>query len=109
RLSVNFVSQSAALGIPNGAHLQRRPVPIRDVRSTFKDALVHNTASPEVKVDPESLDVTIDGELVAYQPAEKLPLAHRYFLVSGTRSALTRLVGSRPPANCREDSRARDA
>src|SRR5690606_23564360 len=30
RLSVNFVSQSAALGIPNGAHLQRRPVPIRD-------------------------------------------------------------------------------
>ena len=81
RLSVNFVSQSAALGIPNGAHLQRRPVPIRDVRSTFKDALVHNTASPEVKVDPESLDVTIDGEQVAYQPAEKLPLAHRYFLV----------------------------
>jgi len=81
RLSVNFVSQSAALGIPNGAHLQRRPVPIRDVRSTFKDALVHNTASPEVKVDPESLDVTIDGELVAYQPAEKLPLAQRYFLV----------------------------
>ena len=81
RLSVNFVSASAANGIPRGQHLQRRPVPVRNVRRTFKSALHHNTASPDVRVDPESLDVTIDGELVAYQPAEKLPLAQRYFIV----------------------------
>jgi urease subunit alpha len=79
-LSVNFVSQSAAGGIPNGTHLQRRPVPVRDVRATFKSAMRHNTASPAVHVDPESLDVTIDGNLVAYEPAEKLPLAQRYFV-----------------------------
>ncbi|CAN5533557.1 urease subunit alpha [soil metagenome] len=81
RLSVNFVSESAANGIPRGQHLQRRPVAVRNVRGTFKTSMRLNTASPVVRVDPESLDVTIDGDLVAYEPAERLPLAQRYFIV----------------------------
>ncbi len=81
RLSVNFVSEMAAGGIPLGAHLQRRPVAVSDVRNTFKSAMHLNTASPDVRVDPESLDVTIDGDLVEFQPAERLPLAQRYFIV----------------------------
>jgi urease subunit alpha len=80
RLSLNFVSEPAAGGIPRGGHLQRRPAPVRNVRTTFKSAMHLNTASPEVRVDPESLDVTIDGELVENQPAERLPLAQRYFI-----------------------------
>ncbi len=81
RLSVNFVSESAADGIPMGQHLQRRPVAVGNVRNTFKSAMRLNTASPEVRVDPERLDVTIDGQLVENRPAERLPLAQRYFIV----------------------------
>jgi urease alpha subunit len=33
-----------------------------------------------VQVDPERLDVTIDGVLVESRPAERLPLAQRYFV-----------------------------
>ncbi|MEZ4524099.1 MAG: urease subunit alpha [Thermomicrobiales bacterium] len=80
RLSVNFVSEAAGSGIPRGQHLQRRPVAVRNVRRTFKDAMHLNSASPDVRVDPESLDVTIDGDLVEFQPAERLPLAQRYFI-----------------------------
>ena len=37
------------------------------MRATFKSAMRHNTASPEVRLDPESLDVTIDDELIAWR------------------------------------------
>lgn len=80
RLSVNFVSEAAANGIPGAEHLQRRPVAVRNTRSTYKDAMLRNTASPEVSVDTESLEVFIDGLPVVNPPAEELPLAQRYFL-----------------------------
>jgi urease subunit alpha len=35
---------------------------------------------PDVRVDPDSYAVTIDGQLVTSQPAKSLPLAQRYFL-----------------------------
>jgi len=80
QLSVNFVSRQAEDGIPNGTHLRRRPIPIRDTRTTFKSVMLHNNASPQVHVDPESLEVFIDGLPVINPPAERLPLTQRYFL-----------------------------
>jgi urease subunit alpha len=80
-LAVNFVSQHAALGIPGAPYLQRRSVPIKHVRATFKDAMHFNSASPEVRVDPATSEVRIDGALVRLEPARSLPLAQRYFLV----------------------------
>jgi urease subunit alpha len=80
RLSVNFVSEPAASGIPRASQLRRRAVPVRNVRATFKSAMHRNTSSPLVQVDPERLDVTIDGVLVESRPAERLPLAQRYFV-----------------------------
>jgi len=41
---------------------------------------VHNTATPDIKVDPETYEVTADGELLACAPAETLPMTQRYFL-----------------------------
>jgi urease subunit alpha len=40
----------------------------------------YNTASPEVRVDPRTLEVEIDGETVDVAPAESLPLTYRYFV-----------------------------
>jgi urease alpha subunit len=60
--------------------LQRRAVPIRDTRTTFKTAMRYNAATPLVQVDPRTHDVTIDGQLVDIPPAETLPLTTRYFV-----------------------------
>ena len=40
----------------------------------------HNGATPEIKVDPETYEVTADGELLVCEPADELPIAQRYFL-----------------------------
>jgi urease subunit alpha len=45
-----------------------------------KQALIHNVAAPKIKIDPETYDVTADGELLVCEPAGKLPMAQRYFL-----------------------------
>lgn len=80
RLSVNFVSRQAEHGIPDSPHLTRRSVAVRDVRATFKRDMLHNTANPDVHVDPRTSEVYIDGTLVANPPAGSLPLTQRYFL-----------------------------
>jgi len=42
--------------------------------------MVHNAATPHIEVDPETYEVRADGELLTCEPAERLPLAQRYFL-----------------------------
>lgn len=80
RLAINFVSSHAKRGIPDSSHLARRPVAVRNVRATYKSAMVRNTSSPDVRVDPESYEVFIDGSPTVNHPAEQLPLTQRYFL-----------------------------
>ena len=42
--------------------------------------MIHNGATPKIEIDPETYDVTADGELSVCEPADKLPMAQRYFL-----------------------------
>jgi urease alpha subunit len=37
-------------------------------------------ATPKIEIDPETYDVMADGELLICEPADKLPMAQRYFL-----------------------------
>lgn len=80
QLAVNFVSESASSGIPRGGHLRRRPVNVRNTRQTFKSAMLHNAANPNVRVDPATHEVFVDDTRVEIPPADELPLAQRYFL-----------------------------
>src|SRR5215210_2209270 len=45
-----------------------------------KGGLIHNGLLPNVKVDPETYEVRVDGEVLTSEPAAELPLAQRYFL-----------------------------
>jgi urease subunit alpha len=36
--------------------------------------------APKIEIDPETYDVRADGELLVCEPADKLPMAQRYFL-----------------------------
>tara|TARA_B100000686_G_C16776582_1_gene968861 strand:+ start:877 stop:1008 length:132 start_codon:yes stop_codon:yes gene_type:complete len=42
--------------------------------------MLYNEACPEVRVNPETFEVFVDGELATCQPADNLPLAQRYML-----------------------------
>ena len=81
RTSVTFVSQ-AALDNPEVLNLGlRRPLEaVRRTRGIGKKDMVHNDAQPRIEVDAETYEVRADGELLACEPAQTLPLSQRYFL-----------------------------
>jgi urease subunit alpha len=45
-----------------------------------KASMIHNWATPDIEVDPETYEVRADGELLTCEPATELPMAQRYFL-----------------------------
>ncbi len=42
--------------------------------------MLHNDACPEIRVDPQTFKVYVDGELATCEPAATLPLAQKYML-----------------------------
>ena len=79
--SVTFVSQ-AALDDPGfkALQLRRRVEPIKNTRSIRKGDMIHNSARPQIDVDPETYAVRADGVLLTCEPAVTLPMTQRYFL-----------------------------
>ncbi|QBQ42666.1 urease subunit alpha [Sphingobacterium psychroaquaticum] len=79
--SFNFVSK---VSIDNGTiaslNLSRKSLPVVGCRTVMKKDMVHNNATPEIMVDPETYNVTVDGVLATCEPLKVLPMAQRYFL-----------------------------
>ena len=42
--------------------------------------MIHNDATPEVSVNPETYEVRANCELLNCEPARELPMTQRYFL-----------------------------
>jgi urease subunit alpha len=79
--SVTFVSQAALeAGIPQQLGLSKPAVAVSNCRAIGKAQMIHNQATPQIEVDPETYEVRADGELLTCEPAEVLPMAQRYFL-----------------------------
>jgi urease subunit alpha len=79
--SVVFVSKAAAKGkLRERLGVEKAFVAVEGTRKITKRSMVHNGATPEITVDPETYEVTADGELLTCAPAEVLPMAQRYFL-----------------------------
>jgi urease subunit alpha len=80
--SLLFVSGAALdAGIGHALHLTRQLVAVSNTRSGIsKKSMIHNDATPNIEVDPETYEVRADGELLTCEPAETLPMAQRYFL-----------------------------
>jgi urease subunit alpha len=80
-LSASFVNQLAIDHDLAGAlGLSKRLLPAKGVRKLTKQHMLHNSACPEIKVDPQTFDVTVDGDPATCDPAKVLPLAQRYLL-----------------------------
>ncbi|KAF0965354.1 urease subunit alpha [Rhodococcus sp. T7] len=79
--SVHFVAPHALEGgLADRLDLNRRLVPVANVRSRGKADMPRNDAQPRIEVDPDTFTVRIDGEVWEEQPAVELPMAQRYFL-----------------------------
>ena len=79
--SVHFVAPHALVdGLADRLDLNRRLVPVANVRSRGKADMPRNDAQPRIEVDPDTFTVRIDGEVWEEQPAAELPMAQRYFL-----------------------------
>jgi urease subunit alpha len=79
---ITFVS-AAALDT-NPAHrlgLNRRLSPVSNTRAGIgKRSMIHNSATPNIEVNPETYEVRADGTLLTCEPATTLPMTQRYFL-----------------------------
>jgi urease subunit alpha len=53
---------------------------VRHCRSVAKQDMVRNSATPEVRVDPDTYRVTLDGEVATIEPARALPLTQLFYL-----------------------------
>jgi len=60
--------------------LQKQVAPVQNTRSIGKKDMIHNDGTPEIKVNPETYEVTVNGELITCEPAKELPMAQRYYL-----------------------------
>ncbi len=82
RTSFTFLSQAGIdKGVPQALGLAKTCLPVRNVRSGIsKKSMIHNDATPQIEIDPETYSVTADGELLVCEPAKELPLAQRYFM-----------------------------
>jgi urease subunit alpha len=79
--SLTFVSQAALAADIGGRLGLRKPlVAVRACRSVGKRDMIHNAATPDLRVDPQTYVVTADGERLWCEPAATLPMAQRYFL-----------------------------
>ena len=79
--SLVFVSQAALdAGLRETLGVEKDLVAVSGTRTIGKRDMVHNGATPAITVDPETYEVTADGELLTCEPADVLPMAQRYFL-----------------------------
>lgn len=60
--------------------LSKQLLPVRGTRKLGKSDMLHNDACPEIRVNPQTFDVFVNGELATCEPARELPLSRRYML-----------------------------
>jgi urease subunit alpha len=80
--SVTFVSRAAYEdGLQGKLGVDKAMLPVENTRGGIgKASMIHNSATPNIEVDPETYEVRADGELLTCEPATVLPMAQRYFL-----------------------------
>ncbi|MDP7342871.1 MAG: urease subunit alpha [Alphaproteobacteria bacterium] len=80
-LSATFVHQRALdLDVAGQLGLSKALLPITSFTSLSKKDMLHNDACPDIRVDPSTFDVTVDGELAACEPIANVSLGQNYML-----------------------------
>jgi urease subunit alpha len=81
RTSLHFVAPAALeAGLGDRLAVDRRLAAVTDTTRLTKADMPENTALPEIRVDPDTFTVRVDGEVWEPEPVRELPMAQRYFL-----------------------------
>ena len=79
--SITFVSKdSIKTGSLDSLNLAKETIAVEKTRDISKKDMIFNNYCPDISVDPETYEVTADGNILTCEPATELPLAQRYFL-----------------------------
>ena len=79
---MTFLSKAAIdLGVPTRLGLRRLIHPVSNTRNIGKRDLVRNDTLADIKIDPETYTVRVNGEVATCEPATRLPLAQGYYFV----------------------------
>jgi urease subunit alpha len=71
---------SLKLGNLESLKIEKNTIAVENTRNISKQDMVFNNYCPDISVDPETYEVTADGNILTCEPAKELPLAQRYFL-----------------------------
>jgi urease subunit alpha len=78
-LSVSFVAPTAIDdGLAARLGLRRSLAAVKPTRDVGKAQMINNDALPDIRVDPETFAIHVDGELIEPDPATHLPLTQLY-------------------------------
>jgi urease subunit alpha len=78
-LSACFVNPLAIdADLAGRLELSKMLLPTGPTRALRKSDMLHNTALPNLTVDPQTFDVKVDGRVITCEPAKVVPLAQRY-------------------------------
>jgi urease subunit alpha len=81
RSAVVFVSKAGQEDDVRGRYgLAKDTLAVEGTRGIGKSDMIHNSATPQIEVNPETYEVRADGVLLTCEPAKELPLAQRYFM-----------------------------
>ncbi|MGQ9347861.1 urease subunit alpha [Mycolicibacterium gilvum] len=80
-VSVNFVAGAAIdAGLGQQLALDTRLVACRGARALTKADLLHNDHLPDIRIEPDTYRVTVDGQPCVSTPMTEVPLGRRYTL-----------------------------
>ncbi|MFD6209843.1 urease subunit alpha [Peribacillus sp. NPDC060253] len=79
--SITFLSKASyEAGIHEDLGLKKIVKTVSNIRNITKKDMKLNGETPVIEVDPQTYEVTVDGDLITCEPADILPMAQRYFL-----------------------------
>ena len=77
----NSSKAAVASGLAKKLGIEKTLYPVQNTRGKIsKKSMIHNDATPNIEVDPETYLVRADGVPLICEPAKVLPMAQRYFL-----------------------------
>lgn len=80
QISAVFTSKTAANDLKEKLGIDKKVIAVKNTRNIGKKDMKLNDFIGDIQVDPETYDVTVNGEIIESNYLEKVPMAKKYFM-----------------------------
>lgn len=80
QISAVFTSKTAANDLKEKLGIDKKVIAVKNTRNIGKKDMKLNDFIGDIHVDPETYDVTVNGEIIESNYLEKVPMAKKYFM-----------------------------